>query len=118
MSSTNTHRCEFQIYNNKKHTYRRCKHYTRNKYCSSHIQRQNITKTDDMPKNYPEDNKLQDNKLKDNNNKEDDMKNDKTETQNLFSQDYGKCCFCHDDCNKLSQACGRCMRYFSLYGFS
>ena len=23
-----------------------------------------------------------------------------------------KCCFCHDECNPNSQACGRCMRSF------
>lgn len=24
-----------------------------------------------------------------------------------------KCCFCHDECNPNSQACGRCMRSFN-----
>jgi len=23
---------------------------------------------------------------------------------------YGSCCFCHGECNPLSQACGRCLR--------
>ena len=29
-----------------------------------------------------------------------------TETEN----EIGKCCFCGDECNPMSQCCGRCMR--------
>lgn len=27
----------------------------------------------------------------------------------------GKCCYCNDDCNSASQACGRCLRLGSRY---
>lgn len=30
-------------------------------------------------------------------------------------EEYGSCCYCGDDCNICSQACGRCAR--SLTGF-
>jgi len=27
------------------------------------------------------------------------------------------CCFCQNECNPLSQSCGRCARYISTYGY-
>jgi len=31
-------------------------------------------------------------------------------------EDEGKCCFCQEECNPCSQACGRCARTLSWYG--
>jgi len=28
---------------------------------------------------------------------------------------YGKCCFCNDECNPMSQSCGRCIRSYYSY---
>jgi len=44
-----------------------------------------------------------------NNNDNNDIVNDIIEE--------GKCCFCKNDCNPLSQSCGRCARSLSWYGF-
>jgi len=33
-----------------------------------------------------------------------------------FMSEFGKCCFCGDDCNPLSQSCGRCARVVSWFG--
>ena len=30
--------------------------------------------------------------------------------KNMSFEEYGKCCYCDGPCNKLSQACGKCMR--------
>jgi len=38
-----------------------------------------------------------------------DISNDKE----LFSPETGICCYCKEECNSLSQACGKCMRYYS-----
>ena len=39
-------------------------------------------------------------------NKEESGEDDEEEEQEV----YGTCCFCGDDCNPLSQACGACIR--------
>jgi len=34
----------------------------------------------------------------------------------FLENEYGKCCFCNQQCNILSQSCGRCARIGSWYG--
>ena len=33
----------------------------------------------------------------------------------IIQMDNGKCCFCNNDCNPFSQACGICSRITSFY---
>jgi hypothetical protein len=32
----------------------------------------------------------------------------------IYDMDIGKCCFCNDECNPMSQSCGSCMRGLSV----
>ena len=37
-------------------------------------------------------------------------------THNHSFNEVGRCCFCSNECNILSQSCGRCARIASWYG--
>lgn len=46
------------------------------------------------------------------------IEEDDKDNNSKLEIDYGKCCFCNEECNIHSQSCGKCAREMTMTGFT
>lgn len=87
-------RCRYRVIDRSTNKKRYCKNNSNDHYCSLH--NEHVINIDDLIRDDNTNNLLSDIKIDEN--------------------EYGRCCFCNEGCNKHSQSCGRCARSIGTGG--